>query len=191
MKQVACGSDHTICVDLKGDVYTWGLGAYGNLGHGDTMDMYEPKLVTSLVGRMIKQVGAGSKHSIALSSRGDVFTWGHGENGRLGHGTVEVRVAAGGQASEGVGWRASVGSAMQAALTRRRALDAPGLCAGRAAAAVGGGRAGSVRRVHLRGRGAQRCAAALRCKPVRARARRVCGYVTPPRGLARARPQPP
>ena len=36
LKFVACGADHTMCIDDKGGLYTWGLGNYGNLGHGST-----------------------------------------------------------------------------------------------------------------------------------------------------------
>ena len=32
---VACGFQHTACVTDQGDVYTWGLGKSGALGHGD------------------------------------------------------------------------------------------------------------------------------------------------------------
>ena len=32
---VACGFEHTVCVTEEGDVYTWGFGKNGALGHGD------------------------------------------------------------------------------------------------------------------------------------------------------------
>lgn len=34
VKQAACGFLHTACVTEDGEVYTWGLGKNGALGHG-------------------------------------------------------------------------------------------------------------------------------------------------------------
>ena len=31
-------------------------------------------------------VNSGGKHSLALSAEGEVFSWGEGEDGKLGHG---------------------------------------------------------------------------------------------------------
>ena len=82
---VSCGASHTLATDSSGDVYSWGVGNYGNLGHGDTANIDRPKLIDLLKGKMIKMTGAGSKHSLALSSKGDVYSFGHGDNGRLGN----------------------------------------------------------------------------------------------------------
>ena len=35
VRHVACGFQHTVCVTEEGDVYTWGFGKNGALGHGD------------------------------------------------------------------------------------------------------------------------------------------------------------
>eukprot|EP00944_MAST-04C_sp_MAST-4C-sp1_P014331 g14331.t1 len=86
LKFVACGADHTMCIDDKGGLYTWGLGNYGNLGHGSTKSLLKPKLVEALRESAIVFCAGGSKHSIALSHSGELFTWGHGEKGRLGNG---------------------------------------------------------------------------------------------------------
>jgi len=32
--QISCGFDHTLAVDNKGVVYSWGYGGNGKLGHG-------------------------------------------------------------------------------------------------------------------------------------------------------------
>ena len=82
---VSCGASHTLATDSSGDVYSWGVGNYGNLGHGDTATVDRPKLIDVLKGKMIKMTGAGSKHSLAISSKGDLFSFGHGDNGRLGN----------------------------------------------------------------------------------------------------------
>lgn len=37
-------------------------------------------------GRMVSMVAAGAKHTVASTAKGDVYTWGHGDGGRLGNG---------------------------------------------------------------------------------------------------------
>ncbi|MEE6503437.1 hypothetical protein FKM82_004825 [Ascaphus truei] len=43
--KISCGSRHTAVVTRAGDLYTWGWGKYGQLGHGDTRSLDQPKLV--------------------------------------------------------------------------------------------------------------------------------------------------
>ena len=83
--QVSCGADFTLCVDNAGSVHAWGLGNYGNLGHGDTRDYSHPKLVHRLKSEVIRMVSGGAKHSLAVSQSGDIWAFGHGDNGRLGN----------------------------------------------------------------------------------------------------------
>ncbi|OAE31917.1 hypothetical protein AXG93_4485s1040 [Marchantia polymorpha subsp. ruderalis] len=87
--RVACGAAHTVALTGSGDVYTFGQGAFGALGHGSKDDIDSPKLVETLWGLGIVQVACGENHSAALSADGQVFTWGRGKYGQLGHGTVE------------------------------------------------------------------------------------------------------
>ena len=49
----------------------------------------EPTLITALAGKHITSVCAGSTYSAAISANGDLFTWGRGNYGRLGHGSSE------------------------------------------------------------------------------------------------------
>jgi alpha-tubulin suppressor-like RCC1 family protein len=44
-------------------------------------------------GKRIVMVAAGDHHTVALSEAGHVFTWGNGEDGRLGHGDEESQRA--------------------------------------------------------------------------------------------------
>ena len=37
---VDCGASHTVAVTAEGDVYTWGRGKFGALGHGDAQDVH-------------------------------------------------------------------------------------------------------------------------------------------------------
>lgn len=69
-------------------MYATGYGAGGRLGVGGTDSVAIPTLVDRLRGHSIKQVAvnAGGKHCLALSTDGEVFSWGEAEDGKLGHG---------------------------------------------------------------------------------------------------------
>jgi len=86
VKQIACGSGHTVVLTGEGEVYTWGRGDDGRLGHGDNGWKYVPRLTISLTGSVVVNVTCGSYHTAAVSSNGDLFTWGGGMYGKLGHG---------------------------------------------------------------------------------------------------------
>ncbi|KAM4013064.1 RCC1 domain-containing protein 1 isoform 2-T2 [Anomaloglossus baeobatrachus] len=43
--KVSCGSRHTAAVTRSGELFTWGWGKYGQLGHGDTGNLDQPKRV--------------------------------------------------------------------------------------------------------------------------------------------------
>lgn len=43
---VAAGGAHSACITASGELYTWGKGRYGRLGHGDSEDQPRPKLVS-------------------------------------------------------------------------------------------------------------------------------------------------
>ncbi|CEM10127.1 unnamed protein product [Vitrella brassicaformis CCMP3155] len=94
--QVCCGGHHTAAVTESGQMYTWGGGAFGKLGHGSRLAVMTPRAVaffsgpvgggpsSSIRGRRVVQASLGAHHSAAVTSKGEVFTW--GQAGRLGHG---------------------------------------------------------------------------------------------------------
>lgn len=86
---VAAGSSHTALCTREGDLYTFGDGMYGQLGHGVEQDLQEPGLVKSLVGCNVMGVAAGEYYTVACSSEGGVFSFGYGIQGQLGLGAAE------------------------------------------------------------------------------------------------------
>jgi len=86
VRQIACGSGHTVVLSTEGEVFTWGRGDDGRLGHGDNGWKYVPRITQSLAGQVVVQVTCGSYHTAAVSGNGDLFTWGGGMYGKLGHG---------------------------------------------------------------------------------------------------------
>ncbi|KAL7559429.1 hypothetical protein ACA910_009989 [Epithemia clementina (nom. ined.)] len=83
---VAAGELHSAVVTSDGDVYSWGDGFCGQLGHGDRRPRVVPKQVTSgnLEDESITNVSCGGRHTIAVTEEGEVFTWGLGHFGVLG-----------------------------------------------------------------------------------------------------------
>jgi len=86
VRQIACGSGHTVVLTTEGEVYTWGRGDDGRLGHGDNGWKYVPRITQSLAGQVVCQVTCGSYHTAAVTGNGDLYTWGGGMYGKLGHG---------------------------------------------------------------------------------------------------------
>ncbi|KAF3333961.1 RCC1 and BTB domain-containing protein 1-like protein [Carex littledalei] len=89
--QVACGEYHTAAISDSGEVYTWGLGSMGQLGHcslqsGDKELI--PRRVVSLEGTPIREVTCGGVHTCAVTERGALYAWGGGHVGQLGLGPM-------------------------------------------------------------------------------------------------------
>ena len=84
--QVAAGVCHNAALDVSGNVWSFGWGESGRLGHGSHEDELVPRVVDSLRNIRVRIVSAGCAHTAAVSINGAVFTWGAGDNGQLGHG---------------------------------------------------------------------------------------------------------
>src|SRR5665213_2287289 len=101
--QIAGGGRHSLALSSTGQLYTWGLNVYGQLGDGTTTNSDVPVAVSAgaiPAGATITQIAAGAFHSLALSSTGQLYTWGLNEYGQLGDGSttnssVPVAVSAG------------------------------------------------------------------------------------------------
>lgn len=69
-------------------MYASGYGNSSRLGLGNVESISTPRMIESLQHITIKKVAvhSGGRHCIALSSDGEVFSWGEGDDGKLGHG---------------------------------------------------------------------------------------------------------
>jgi len=97
VRQVVCGSQHTLVLTAEGRLYTTGKGEYGLLGRGDSQDEPEFEEVEYFhqandsvlnpqeVPRIVK-VAAGHNFSAALSASGELWVWGRNDHGQLGLG---------------------------------------------------------------------------------------------------------
>lgn len=91
VQQVTCGSYHTCCVTNDGELYSWGGGMYGKLGHGDECGQPLPRKVEHLKHSKVVQVACGSRHTLALLESSQVFSWGDTACGVSGHGDVQSK----------------------------------------------------------------------------------------------------
>eukprot|EP00004_Rigifila_ramosa_P024507 TRINITY_DN7127_c0_g1_i1.p1 TRINITY_DN7127_c0_g1~~TRINITY_DN7127_c0_g1_i1.p1 ORF type:complete len:938 (+),score=202.27 TRINITY_DN7127_c0_g1_i1:1762-4575(+) len=86
--QVAAGYHHSLALTDSDDLFAWGWNAHGQLGVGDTVDVFSPKPVTALVDEPIVQISCGFCHSCARTANGEVFVWGSAQHGQVGDGTT-------------------------------------------------------------------------------------------------------
>ncbi|KAL0418464.1 UNVERIFIED_CONTAM: PH, RCC1 and FYVE domains-containing protein 1 [Sesamum radiatum] len=89
--QVACGHSMTVALTTSGHVYTMGSPVYGQLGNPQA-DGKLPSRVEGKLGKsFVEEIACGAYHVAVLTSRTEVYTWGKGANGRLGHGDADDR----------------------------------------------------------------------------------------------------
>lgn len=89
--QIACGHTMTIALTTSGHVFTMGGNENGQLGNPMSNGKVPMLVQDKLVGEFVEEISCGSHHVSALTSRSELYTWGKGENGRLGHGDIEDR----------------------------------------------------------------------------------------------------
>lgn len=88
-----CGDAHIAALTEQGFIMTWGEGTLGRLGHGNEFSLRGPQAIKSLFHKRIVHVACGSQHTVAAAEDGDVYSWGYGKCGALGHGLNEKEQA--------------------------------------------------------------------------------------------------
>uniref|UniRef100_K3WKG9 RCC1-like domain-containing protein n=1 Tax=Globisporangium ultimum (strain ATCC 200006 / CBS 805.95 / DAOM BR144) TaxID=431595 RepID=K3WKG9_GLOUD len=89
--KVACGWDHSLAVTVNGLVYSWGSGTNGKLGHGDEENCDLPTLIRAMENKRVKEAKAGCEHTVLLTEEQEIWTFGQGDSGRLGHGDNQTK----------------------------------------------------------------------------------------------------
>ncbi|KAK3220837.1 hypothetical protein Dsin_014807 [Dipteronia sinensis] len=89
--QVACGQSITIALTVSGKVYSMGSNDYGQLGSPGSISNIPTRIKGNIKHSHIEEIACGSYHIAVLSSKAEVYTWGKGANGQLGHGDGENR----------------------------------------------------------------------------------------------------
>ncbi|KAL1117573.1 hypothetical protein AAG570_003888 [Ranatra chinensis] len=93
VKNVSCGENFSMALSEWGQVFTWGGNTLSQLG-ADTGEetLSKPKIVKKLATVIVVQVACGYNHCLALTNKGELYTWGSNENGQLGLGLKDKSV---------------------------------------------------------------------------------------------------
>ncbi|XP_029115119.1 E3 ISG15--protein ligase Herc6-like [Scleropages formosus] len=90
--QVACGNQHSLALTVGGDVYSWGVNRFGQLGHPkEVSTLAIPSRIQSLTGVPVTQICAGGEHSLVLGLSGLVYCCGANGSGQLGLNRVDEK----------------------------------------------------------------------------------------------------
>lgn len=84
IRQIAFGQSHTLVLTADGTLYSRGAATYGSTGHGGARDVDEFTEIPALRGRKVTFMAAGPCYSIAVTSEGDVYSWGKAFYGETG-----------------------------------------------------------------------------------------------------------
>ena len=102
---ISCGTVHNLALTDDGEIFSWGSFQGGQLGLSShllmqtnlnnnketTLYLNTPTLIPYFSKNriIIEKISCGEAHSLALSDKGRVYSWGFGSNGQLGLGFCE------------------------------------------------------------------------------------------------------
>lgn len=87
-----CEGKHLLALNAEWQVYSWGFGEGGRLGHGDSLPKQQPTKIPTLADKEVRKIYCGSAYSACITQTGSLYTWGRGTYGSLGHGTSEDKL---------------------------------------------------------------------------------------------------
>ena len=85
--KAACGKTHTLFLTSGGEVWACGSNKFGELGLGKTSESENAPKQIGALGSKVVDIGAGEEFSVIVTEDGSVFSFGHPDQGALGHGT--------------------------------------------------------------------------------------------------------
>jgi len=94
---VAAGSFHTVAVMIDGALWAWGFEGEGQLGLDNTWNMLVPARVGAedeFGGLPVLMAACGDSHSLAVTKTGTLWSWGEGDDGKLGHNNKNIKLVA-------------------------------------------------------------------------------------------------
>jgi alpha-tubulin suppressor-like RCC1 family protein len=84
--QIAAGYSHSLALTSDGGLYSWGDDSMGQLGSGTYTGYYDTPVAVNVDGKIVTQISSSENHSLALTSDGEVYSWGDDSMGQLGDG---------------------------------------------------------------------------------------------------------
>lgn len=84
---MGAGLGHSLAVNEQGRVYSWGWNAGHQLGRSQDDTSLPAAIEFEDKSDEVVALSGGRAHSVALTSSGELWTWGSGKNGRLGLGS--------------------------------------------------------------------------------------------------------
>ncbi|KUF80016.1 E3 ubiquitin-protein ligase HERC1 [Phytophthora nicotianae] len=76
--------DYAVNAPTVNNLFSWGRGDYGVLGHGDTRSCSVPRVLKMFNSLRVTGVSAGLHHALVLTELDGVYAFGDGSNGKLG-----------------------------------------------------------------------------------------------------------
>jgi alpha-tubulin suppressor-like RCC1 family protein len=73
--QVAAGGYHSMALTASGELYAWGTGDRGQLGHGGKESLAVPRVMDGIGGPVVG-MGGGTHHSLVTTAVGRVLAFG-------------------------------------------------------------------------------------------------------------------
>ncbi|KAH8739127.1 hypothetical protein FG386_000994 [Cryptosporidium ryanae] len=84
ISKISCGSNFSLALDTKGNLYSWGQGKDGCLGTGSLEDSFVPKRIELGFEHKIRSITSGMFHCGAIDIESQLYVWGSNEFGQLG-----------------------------------------------------------------------------------------------------------
>jgi alpha-tubulin suppressor-like RCC1 family protein len=87
------GNGQTLVMLSDGSLRSWGVGEYGQLGNGETSDEGSPVVFSAPAGVTYQLLATGANTAYAVSTTGDVYSWGRSDVGEVGNGTRQTELS--------------------------------------------------------------------------------------------------
>ena len=85
--QFKAGDSHSLALGTDGNLYSWGYNYNGQLGRDTSLDIWDGtprKVIMPTDGTKFTQISTGYRHSLALGTDGNVYSWGDNSKSQLG-----------------------------------------------------------------------------------------------------------
>lgn len=81
---LSAGDFHMLALGHDCSVYSWGYGAEGQCGHGNTFHLRTPRRIDFFDALGVVRLSCGASWSMAITKSGDLYGWGYNDGGWIG-----------------------------------------------------------------------------------------------------------